>query len=92
MFFPGSRYYNLGTYQVEKQDGTTVTVTELPLPASPPLLGAYPRQNRQRLDLIASHFLKDATAFWRLCDANDSLVPDALSTKDLISIPAKSSS
>ena len=71
MFFPGSRYYNLTQYQVVKSDGTTVTVTQLPLPANPPLLGLHPRLNGQRLDLIASHFLNDATAFWQLCDAND---------------------
>jgi hypothetical protein len=92
MFFPGSRYYNLTTYQVTKADGTTVTVTQLPLPSNPPLLGAYPRQNGQRLDLIASHFLNDATAFWQLCDANDSMVPDALAVQNLISIPGSSPS
>lgn len=92
MFFPGSRYYNLTTYQVEKSDGTSVTVTQLPLPLNSPLLGAYPRQNGQRLDLIASHFLNDATAFWQLCDANDSMVPDALAVQNLISIPGNSPS
>jgi len=92
VFFAGSRYYNLGTYQVKKADGTTVTVTQLPLPASPPLLGAHPRQSGERLDLIASHFLNDATAFWQLCNANDSMVPDALAAQQLISIPGESSS
>lgn len=92
MFFPGSRYYNLTQYQVTKSDGTTVTVTQLPLPAKRPLLGSHPRQKGQRLDLIASHFLNDATAFWRLCDANDSVVPDALAVHNLISIPGEAAS
>lgn len=91
MFFPGSRYYTLGTYRVQKSDGTTVTVTQLPLPANPALLGAHPRQSGQRLDLIASYSLNDATTFWRLCDANDSIVPDALAVQPLISIPGQSS-
>jgi hypothetical protein len=39
------------------------------------------------LDLIANAFLKDATAFWRLCDANNTVVPDGLAARDLIGIP-----
>ena len=92
MFFPGSRYINLSTYQVTKPDGTTVAVTRLPLPANPPLIGSYPRQTGHRLDLIASHFLNDATAFWQLCDANDAMAPDALAAHNLVSIPGKASS
>ena len=92
MFFPGSRYLDLATYQVVKADGTTVTVTKLPRPRIAPLLGNHPRQSGQRLDLIASHFLNDATAFWQLCDANDSVVPDALAVRNLIAIPGKASS
>ena len=89
MFFPNSRYAKLATYQVLKADGTMVTVTRLPLPAHRPLLGSHPRQSGQRLDLIAAHFLKDATTFWQLCDANNSVVPDALAVHNLISIPGE---
>ena len=92
MFFTGSRYIKLTTYQVVKADGTIVSVTRLPLPANLPILGAHPRPNSQRLDLIASHFLNDATAFWQLCDANDSVVPDALVAHRLISIPGEATS
>lgn len=92
MFFPGSRYINLSTYQVTKPDGTVVTATRLPLPVKAPLLGSYQRQTGQRLDLIASHFLNDATAFWQLCDANDSMLPDALAAHNLVSIPGEASS
>jgi hypothetical protein len=89
MFFPGSRYLKLSTYQVAKPDGTTVKAIRLPLPANPPLLGFHPRQTGQRLDLIASHFLNDATAFWQLCGANNSMVPDALAVHNLVAIPGK---
>lgn len=92
MFFPGSRYANLSTYQVVKSDGTMVTVIHLPLPSQPPILGLHPRQNGQRLDLIAYHFMRDATAFWQLCDANNSMVPDALGVHSLIAIPGEASS
>jgi hypothetical protein len=91
MFFPGSRYQNLGTYTFTTASGAIVTATNLPLPASVPLLGYYPRQQGQRLDLIANNYLSDPTAFWRLCDANGSVVPDALPSHNLIGIPGKGS-
>jgi hypothetical protein len=87
MFFPGSRYEKVGTAIVTKADGTVVTVTTLPLPLQNPLLGFHRRLDGQRLDLIASHYLQDATTFWRLCDANNSMVPDALAVQNLVGIP-----
>ncbi len=87
MFFPGSRYENVGTVTITRADGTIVTVTKLPLPAQNPLLGFHRHLDGQRLDLIASHYLNDATAFWQLCDANNAMVPDALAAHDLIGIP-----
>jgi len=57
MFFPGSRYRSLGTYQVTRADGTVVTVTRLPLPASRSVAGYHPRQAGQRDDLLAAHYL-----------------------------------
>jgi hypothetical protein len=90
MFFPGSRYETTGTYSVTFPDGKTVRVTKLPLPQSRSILGYHRRLEGQRLDLIANRYLKDPTAFWKLCDANNAVVPDALATRDLIGIPPKS--
>jgi hypothetical protein len=89
MFFPGSRYEKAGTYIATKSDGTTVTVTRIPLPSQSRLVGYHRREAGQRLDLIAAQYLKDATTFWRLCDANDALVPDALAVRELVAIPVK---
>jgi len=89
MFFPGSRYEKAGTYTVKKPDGTMVTVTRLPLPRAAPLLGYHRRLEGQRLDLIAARYLADATTFWRLCDANNTVVPEALAAQELIGIPTK---
>jgi len=89
MFFSGSRYEKVGTTIVTRADGTMVTVTKLPLPLQNPLLGFHRRLDGQRLDLIASHYLQDATTFWRLCDVNNTMVPDALSAHDLVGIPAQ---
>jgi len=91
MFFPGSRYEKVGTTTVKKANGTVVAVTKLPLPAKNPLLGFHPRQEGQRLDLIAAHYLDNATAFWKLCDANNAIIPDTLSVYDLIGIPEQES-
>ncbi len=86
MFFSGSRYINLATYQTAV-NGIQVTATRLPLPLTTPVQGYYPRKKSQRLDQIASHFLSDATAFWQLCDANGTVVPDALAVQNLVGIP-----
>ncbi len=89
MFFPGSRYANAGTYTVTLPGGRMVAATHIPLPSAGTLIGYHRRLEGQRLDLIAYHYLADATAFWRLCDTNDAMVPDALAAHDLIGIPAK---
>lgn len=87
MFFPGSRYTNLSPYQITLPDGTIVQAIRVPLPGSTAVLGYHRRTQGQRLDHIAARYLRDATAFWRLCDANDAVVPDALTARDLIGIP-----
>jgi hypothetical protein len=91
MFFTGSRYQNLGTYTVKAANGVAVAVTRLAQPLTNSILGYHRRQLGQRLDLIASHYLADPTAFWRLCDANNAVVPDALAAHDLIGIPGQGS-
>lgn len=89
MFFPGSRYQKTGTYTVTIPDGTVMVAAKLPLPAKKLLLGFHRRLEGQRLDLIASHYLTDPTAFWQLCDANNAMSPDSLAAHDLIGIPPK---
>jgi hypothetical protein len=91
MFFPGSRYSNAGTYTVTLSSGAVVTVTRLPQPRSAPLLGYHRRLSGQRLDLIANRYVGDPRGSWQLCDANGSVVPDALASHTLIAIPGKGS-
>jgi len=74
---------------VKTASGAMVSVTNIPLPSSPPLLGYHRRLEGQRLDLIANHYLSDPAAFWRLCDANGAMVPDALGVHSLVGIPVK---
>jgi hypothetical protein len=88
MIFRGSRYQKTGARTLSRPGGASVAFLNLPLPAPAVVQGFFPRRNvGQRLDLIANFFLKDATAFWQLCDANNAMVPDALAARDMIGIP-----
>ncbi len=89
MFSSRSRYANAGTYQVSLADGTVVTATCIPAPVARLTLGWHRRADGERLDLIAYQYLKDATATWQLCEANDSIAPDALASHALIAVPSK---
>jgi hypothetical protein len=87
MFFSGSRYASAGSYQAIRADGTTVTVTRIPLPTPRPVLGWHQAAEGGRLDLIAYQYLKNPDQAWILCEANDCVVPDALAAHELIAIP-----
>ena len=87
MIFPGSRYERTGTFVVTRPDGTVIQTLRLPQPGPALIRGYHRRPDGQRLDLIANAFLTDATVFWRLCDANNAVVPDALAAHDLVGIP-----
>jgi hypothetical protein len=87
MVFPGSRYSLARTFTVKRPDGSTVTILKAPLPGPAQVRGYYRRDSGHRLDVIAGFFLKDATTFWRLCDANNQVVPDALAAQPLVGIP-----
>lgn len=87
MFTPDSRYAQSPTFTVDLPDGRTVTMVTIPAPRTTPVIGYYPRQEGERLDLIAVRFLNAPTGFWRLCDANNSMVPGALAARPLIGIP-----
>ena len=88
MFFPGSRYAGQATYSIPGRDGSTVQAVRLPLPSPAAVQGYHRRLAGQRLDHIANRYLADATAFWRLCDANNSVVPDTLAAADLVGVPS----
>jgi hypothetical protein len=87
MFFPGSRYQGMATHPVTRPDGSIVQAVKSPLPAPALAMGYHRRLAGQRLDQIASHYLGDATTFWRLCDANNAVIPDGLAAANLVGIP-----
>ena len=87
MFTPDSRYVSQPTYVVVLPDGTQTSVVVPVLPARVPVVGYYQQAGQQRLDLVAVQYLNEPTGFWRLCDANNSMVPGALAARMLIGIP-----
>jgi hypothetical protein len=87
MFSANSRYASASTYTAPTSSGATVTAVRLPIRARPVARGFHKRSDTQRPDLIAAHYLGDATAFWRLCDASDALAPDALAAREIVAIP-----
>lgn len=89
MTFPASsRYAKASTYEARLPNGGVVTALVVPAPRFPAPVGYHPRAVGDRLDLIAVRYLNDPTGFWRLCDANGSIVPGALEQRALIGVPA----
>lgn len=87
MFSPDSRYAKQPTYQVALANGSQVTAVVPPAPNPVPIIGYAPATGDQRLDLVAVKYLNAATGFWRLCDANNSMVAGSLAARKLIGIP-----
>lgn len=80
-FPPTSRYYNLAIETLTTADGGQtpyLTRRFLPPASSFALLRTHVVAEGERMDTIAAAELGDATAFWRICDANNAMRPDDL--------------
>ena len=90
-FASASRYVrNSNAYLTTGADGRAVTAVA---PAAPPdqkLLGDHLLGEHERLDHLANYYLGDPTAFWRICEMNDLLVPDAALALRALRIPSRS--
>lgn len=89
MFDEKSRYQGVSFYRVEDRRGREVPVVPVPGRAEEALLGFHARRQGQRLDHLAHEYLKNPTGFWRICDLNDAMLPDALAEAREIAIPRK---
>ena len=80
--FPStSRYSGLGTESMSLPDGRTVAYVRrriVPRPERFALQQWHAVVERDRLDNLAHRYLGDPEQYWRLCDANGALRPDAL--------------
>jgi hypothetical protein len=85
MFDPTSRYYNIevATLKAIDRDGVRREVRYVKRRFIPPRDGAttmveHTVMQGDRLDNITARYLGDPTQFWRVCDANNVLEPNAL--------------
>ena len=81
MFDPDSRYATLPTAIHTAADGVeAVYVTRRFLPRAAELLplGTVAMTEGDRIDLVAFRTLGDPLQYWRVCDANEAMNPEAL--------------
>jgi len=90
-FDPKSRYVLYAGTEVttDRRGRQVVALTPAEVPDQVEL-GQHRKKNHQRLDHLANYYLKDATGFWRIAEANNALLPDALAEADQVAIPARS--
>lgn len=89
LFDSGSRYARLAT--LLWQDGRGRCVEVVP-PAPGPqqsLLGRHLRRQGERADHLATLYLADPTAYWRLAEMNDAMTAEVLSELRELDIPTK---
>jgi hypothetical protein len=80
-FPPTSRYHGIDTAQLQTADGRTIVYLRrrfVPPPERFVLLQEHIVTEGDRLDNLAAQYLGDPEQFWRLCDANGALQPEAL--------------
>ena len=82
MYFPpNSRYYLIETATYKAPDEKEYLYLKrrwIPQPEHFSLMQEHLVVEGDRLDNIAAHYLNDPEQFWRICDANRAMRPDAL--------------
>lgn len=79
-FAPTSRYAGLEIAKIELGGETLSYVRRrfVPLPERLAIIGGHTVVQGERLDHIAARHLGDPELFWRICDGNRAMRPDAL--------------
>jgi hypothetical protein len=84
MFEPTSRYYNAEVVTGTTPRGHEVAYIRrrfLPDSTSMVVLAEHRVVQGDRLDNITGRYLSDPEQFWRLCDANNAMHPEELTTE-----------
>ena len=85
---PNSRYAkHAQMIDAQDQDGRPIKLMGVARRPEQLELGEHLLREGQRLDHLANYYLRDPTAFWRLCELNDVLLPDALAEVERVKIP-----
>jgi len=80
-FPPTSRYADVEVARLTTPDGRIIGYLRrrrVPQPESLATVGERAVRADDRIDTLAARLLGDPTQFWRLCDANAALDPEAL--------------
>lgn len=80
LFSATSRYFGLEPLTITQQGRALAYLPRrfLPAPSRFQLVQEHTVVQGERLDHIAARHLGDPTLFWRLCDANNAMRPEAL--------------
>jgi hypothetical protein len=70
MIFKGSRYQNVGRYQIVDANGRTVSVLKIRFAPATPAGYFHTVTGEERLDLIAYKYYRNPEKFWLIADAN----------------------
>ncbi len=84
MFEPTSRYFSIETCTLTTRNSQIVVFKGrrfLPQGKNLPLLVEAPVLQGDRLDLITARTLGDPEQYWRICDANDCMNPEDLTSE-----------
>lgn len=91
MFDKKSRYAKVKQYQVTDHRGRKVKVVAVPPAPKQNSMGRHLLKQGQRLDHLANRYLDDAAGYWRICELNDVMLPEALTEATEVRIPDKNS-
>jgi len=89
MFSDKSRYKNATQYEVVDPRGRTVKVVAATAAPQQTIKGYHLLKQGQRTDHLASLYLNDQAGFWRIAEANDTMLPEAITEQAEIAIPNK---
>ncbi len=89
MFDKKSRYAESKTYTVTDHRGRTVTVVVVPERTEEVSIGSHILKQGQRIDHLAAKYIEDPAGYWRICELNGQMLPEALTEASEIDIPGK---
>jgi hypothetical protein len=78
MIFKGSRYQNVGTYQVTGPNRQPVTALKIRFIPPTPAGFFHTFTGGERLDLVAYKYYRNPEKFWLIADANTEMDPEDL--------------
>ena len=91
MFDKKSRYVNQKTCLATDHRGRIIPVVPVPDTPQEISIGLHILRQGQRLDHLAKKYLDNPAGFWRICELNEVMLPEALTEAQEIAIPRRRS-